>query len=146
MVILSLLHKYNRKHQGQRIQVRRCSQKTETVHQCAPETKPEKGRRDSGNPIILTTDRKKDNGKGCDYCINKAWKVLNHTEPECYTKERQERKKKGKTSKTKVEEEGFNDGLSICHITVKLAVAHICERQGKFQYDTATCHHTTNIK
>ena len=55
--------------------------------------------------MVLKVDRKgpaKDNGKRCDYCIGQGWKALNHTEPECYNKKRED-KKKGKTKQTKVE-------------------------------------------
>ena len=101
------------------------------------------------NPVVLKTDKKgaaKDNGKRCDYCIGKGWKGLNHVESECYTKKRDD-KKKGKTNKTKAENEAPEDEEgSICHITIKRAGEHICEKQGKFQYDTATSHHTTNKK
>ena len=104
------------------------------------------------NPVVLKTDRKgptKDNGKRCEYCIAKGWKGLHHTEGECYTKKREEGKKKGKTSKTKAkkgESDEDDEGASICHITIERAGEHICEKQGKFQYDTATSHHTTNQK
>ena len=101
------------------------------------------------NPVVLKTKgEKKDNGKRCEYCIGKGWKGMNHVETECYTKKREEGKKKGKTSKTKVEKEESDDdeGASICQITIKRAGGHICEKQGKFQYDTATSHHTTNKK
>lgn len=115
----------------------------------------QKGRRITGkevsqeNPVVLKTDKKitKENGKRCDYCIGKGWKGLNHLESECYTKKRQEGKKEGKTSKVKTEKkESDDEGASICHIIIKLASNHVCENQGKFQYDTATSHHTTNNK
>lgn len=98
------------------------------------------------NPVVLKAEKKKDNGKRRQYCIGKGWKGLNHEESECYTKKRED-KKKGKTNKTKAEKaESDGEEGSICHITIKRAGSHICKKQGKFQYDTATSHHTTNIR
>ena len=115
-----------------------------------PGSRREKTEGSQENPGVLKTDKgsKMDNGKRCDYCIGKGWKGLNHIESECYTKRREEGKKKknGKTCKTKVEEGGSEDEVSICHITIKHAGEHICEKQGKFSYKTATSHHTTNKK
>lgn len=95
------------------------------------------------SPVILKTEKKKDNGKRCDYCIGKGWKGLNHVESECYTKKREE-KKDAKSKKTKEADEGSEDGVSICHITIRTIGGYVCEKMGKFQYDTATSHHTTN--
>ena len=93
------------------------------------------------NPVILKTEKKKDNGKKCDYCIAKGWKGLNHVESECYTKKREE-KKEGKSKKAKGEESDNEDGVSICYVKVKGANA--IEPVNHFEYDTGTSHHTTN--
>lgn len=107
-----------------------------------------KSHRAEENPVVLKTDHEgpgKDNEKRCDYCIAKGWKELNHLESECYTMKREDGKKKGKTSKHKAENEEWTDEEAvICHITIKQPGEHICEKQGKFQTDTATAHHTPN--
>lgn len=96
------------------------------------------------NPVVLKTKEKgKDNGKRCDFCIAKGWKGMNHVESECYTKKRENSKEKGKTGKTK-EEDQFEeeDGVSISYVKVK--GAHATEPINHFEYDTGTSHHTTN--
>jgi hypothetical protein len=52
---------------------------------------------------VLKTEAQKDrndNGKRCNYCIDmKGWEGIGHTEGECFTKKRREKRavKKGKT-------------------------------------------------
>ena len=97
------------------------------------------------NPVVLKTDKgsKKDNGKRCDYCIKKGWKGLNHTESECYTKKRED-KKQGKSKKTKGEDSDneSENGGTICY--VKVRSANYKEPANHFEYDTGTTHNTTN--
>lgn len=92
------------------------------------------------NPVVLKTEKKMHNGKRCSYCIGKGWKGLNHEEKECFIKKREE--KKGKSSKTEAEKE--DDEISTCHTTVKMAGKSKREKEGQFQYDSATSQHTTN--
>ena len=105
----------------------------------------QKGRRKTAkdgskeNPVVLKSkENKLDNGKCCDYCIGKGWKGLNHTESECFTKKREKKKAK----KTKEEEENLDtEEPTIKMIRIgKTAVA----REGYFEFDTASTHHTTN--
>jgi hypothetical protein len=42
------------------------------------------------NPIVLQTEDK--SKKKCEYCRAKGWKGLRHTESECFTKKREQRR------------------------------------------------------
>ena len=88
--------------------------------------------REQENPVVLKTDHIRpgtDNGKRYDYCIAKAWKARNHLESACYTKKSEDGKKEGKTSKTKAENKEWADEEGvICHITIKQAGEHTCEK------------------
>jgi len=92
------------------------------------------------NPVVLKgKEVKPDNGKRCDYCIGKGWKGLNHTESECFTKKRE--KKKAKKAKADEEENSDTEEPTIKIIRIgKTAAA----REGYFEFDTASTHHTTN--
>jgi hypothetical protein len=41
-------------------------------------------------PIVLKRDKKKDTSKQCDYCKEKGWRGIGHTESECFTKKREQ--------------------------------------------------------
>jgi len=69
---------------------------------------------------------------------------MNHVESECFTKKRDEGKKR-KSNKTKADEAEELDGrASVCYIMVKLAGDSKWEKEGCFQYNTATSHQITN--
>lgn len=70
------------------------------------------------------TAKLKDNGTRYDHCIGKGWTALNHVELECYTK-RREQSNKANTEKVKGKQGSDDDGVSICHIMVKIAGDHI---------------------
>ena len=91
------------------------------------------------DPLVLKVE-KKDNGKRCQYCINKGWKGLNHTESECYTKKRE----KAKAKKTKAEEENEeSDSEGVVIKMIRIGKTK-CKHEVLYEYDTAATHHTTN--
>jgi len=109
----------------------------------------QKGRKggNTDEPVVLKADGKKlDTSKQCTYCQKtKGWKGIGHTKEECrtYKKEKKE-KAKAKKAKAKEEKEESSDseseGVTVCMIRIGKAKA----REGWFQYDTGTSHHTTN--
>jgi len=91
------------------------------------------------DPLVLKVE-KKDNGKRCQYCINKGWTDLNHTESECYTKKRE----KAKAKKTKAEEENEeSDSEGVVIKMIRIGKTK-CKHEVLYEYDTAATHHTTN--
>jgi hypothetical protein len=91
-------------------------------------------------PKILKVDKKKDTSKQCDYCKEKGWRGIGHTESECFTKKREQKVvKKTKTSDDTEEEE---EGVYVGVVRIKIAIPG--NLTGEYQYDTGTTHHTTN--
>jgi len=106
----------------------------------------QKGRRKTAengskeNPVVLKMkETKPDNRKRCYYNIGKGWKGLNYTESECFTKKRE--KKKAKKAKAKEEENSDTKEPTIKMIWIGKTTA---AREGYFEFDTASTHHTTN--
>jgi len=96
----------------------------------------QKSRKQEGtkeDPVVLKTEKKTLNtSKKCKYCIDiKGWKYIGHMEAECYTKKREASKAKKIDAK--------EDGNVLC-----IKVGKTETKDGHFQYDTATTHHTTN--
>jgi len=92
------------------------------------------------DPLVLKVE-KKDNSKRCQYCINKGWKGLNHTESECDTKKRE----KAKAKKTKSEEENEeSDSEKVVIKMIRIGKTKLYGHEGLYEYDTAATHHTTN--
>jgi len=99
----------------------------------------QKSRKQEGtkeDPVVLKTEKKQlDPSKTCRYCIDvKGWRGVGHTEAECYTKKREAAKR---TKKVEGEEE--DNGNVLC---IKVGKAET--KDGYFQFDAATTHHTTN--
>ena len=87
------------------------------------------------DPVVLKTD-KIDTSKKCKYCIDvKGLKGIGHTEAECRTKKREAKKAK------KLEAEEEDDANVLC-----IKVGKVETKDGYFQFDTATTHHTTISK
>jgi len=82
---------------------------------------------------------KKDNGKRCQYCINKGWKGLNHTESECFTKKRE----KAKVKQTKAEEAERSDSERVTIKMIRIGKTKYGHER-LYEYDTAATHYTTN--
>jgi hypothetical protein len=94
------------------------------------------------NPIVLRTEEEKSKKK-CEYCWAKGWKGLGHTESECFTKKREQRKvQKSKTVADSDSDEEDNGSAYADVVKVKLTMS--ANKLGEYQYDTATSHHTTN--
>ena len=108
----------------------------------------QKGRPTDGgkdDPVVLKVDKKVDTSKQCTYCQKtKGWKGIGHTKEECRSYKK-EKKEKAKAKKAKAEKEessdSENDGVSVCMIRIGKTEAR---KEGWFQYDTGTSHHTTN--
>jgi len=85
------------------------------------------------DPVVLKAQV--DTSKKCKYCIDvKGWKGIGHTEAECRTKKREGKKAK------KLEAEEEEDAENVLCIKVGKTES----KDGYFQYDMATTHHTTN--
>jgi hypothetical protein len=92
------------------------------------------------NPIILKADKKKDSSKQCDYCKEKGWKGIGHTESEYFTKKREQ--KVVKKTKTFDDTDDEEDEVYVGTVRIKIAIPG--NLTGEYQYDTGTTHHTTN--
>jgi len=87
------------------------------------------------DPVVLKID-KVDISKKCKYCINvKGWKGIGHIETECRTKKREAKK----TKKLEAERDDDGAGNVLC-----IKVGKMENKDGYFQFDTATTHYTTN--
>jgi len=98
----------------------------------------QKGRKQGGDtkedPVVLKAQV--DTSKKSKYCIDvKGWKGIGHTEAKCRTKKRE-----GKKAKTLEAEEDDDDAGNV--LCIKVGKTEV--KDGYFQYDTATTHHTTN--
>jgi hypothetical protein len=94
------------------------------------------------NPIVLRTEEDKSKKK-CEYCRAKGWKGLGHTESECFTKKREQRRiQKSKTVADSDSDEEENGSAYADVVKVKLTMS--ANKLGEYQYDAATSHHTTN--
>ena len=97
----------------------------------------QKGRKSKGtqeDPVVLRTEVT-DNGKRCGHCISKGWKGLNHTEDECRTKKREQKKKETKATETI----GSGDTEFVKMISTTANI-----KDNRFQFDNAATVHTTN--
>ena len=72
---------------------------------------------------------------------------MNHEEKECFTKKRDDkRKKERKTSKVQETEDNSDDDINISQIKVRTAETTFPEKMGFFMYDIGASHSTTNDK
>jgi hypothetical protein len=100
------------------------------------------GDRSAENPIVLRTEED-ESKKKCEYCRAKGWKGLEHTESECFTKKREQRRiQKSKTVADSDSDKEENRSAYADVVKVKLTMS--ANKLGETQYDAATSHHTTN--
>ena len=91
---------------------------------------------------MMLKAKREDNGKGCNDCMCKEWKGLNHTKFECYTKKH--KKAKAKAAKAQnPKEAGDSDDEEVTIKAIRIGKTTI-EHQECYEYAIASTHHFTN--